>query len=193
MCIRDRDNSQLLGDLRTEMRSCQDLDALYSKLLSADHAAIRPDQKLNYVILLKDSIELASKLGSLLENNKVESRLLKEVKEICQNDAIEDIRELISTYINDDCTWASTNLDLQNQRSYAVKSGANGLLDVSRQIYKGIIDDIINEIESLSQRHSLNLQHSYDSTRGFFVKLKRQGITDISKLAPVFILSLIHI
>lgn len=182
-----QDNNQLLADLRAEMRSCQDLDALYSKLLSADHAAIRPDQKLNYVILLKDSIELASKLGSLLENNKVESRLLKEVKEICQNDAIENIRELISTYINDDCTWASTNLDLQNQRSYAVKSGANGLLDVSRQIYKGIIDDIINEIESLSQRHSLNLKHSYDSTRGFFIKLKRQGISDISELAPVFI------
>lgn len=59
----------------------------------------------------------------------------------------------LKKFLNDDSTWASTTLELENERSYAVKSGANGLLDKSRQIYKNVIDEIIGDIESLSGTH----------------------------------------
>jgi len=38
--------------------------------------------------------------------------------------------------INEDTNYAKQPLELRNQRTYAVKSGVNGLLDVARTVYK---------------------------------------------------------
>ena len=44
--------------------------------------------------------------------------------------------ELIDEAINDDVHYAKQPVELRNQRTYAVRSGVNGLLDVARQTYK---------------------------------------------------------
>jgi DNA mismatch repair protein MSH4 len=43
--------------------------------------------------------------------------------------------ELIDEAINEDTHYAKQPVELRNQRTYAVKTGVNGLLDVARQTY----------------------------------------------------------
>lgn len=181
------DQGRLLDGLRDQMKKLQDLDKLFAKLLSVDQAAVESEQKINYSILLKNSIAVAKNLREVLSEFELGSTLLKEAQEVFSHECIDQIEQLINNYINEDCIWASSPLELENQRCYAVKCGTNGLLDVSRQIYKSIMDEIIHEVEELSMAHCLNLDYSYDSKHGFFLKVKRQQVGSASSLPPVFI------
>lgn len=181
------DQDQLLDGLRFEMKKFQDLDKLFAKLLSVDQAAVKSEHKINYSILLKDSIAVTKNLRGLLSQTELESTLLTEARDVFSHECIDQIEQLINNYINEDCVWASSPLQLENQRCYAVKCGANGLLDVSRQIYKNIMEEIIHEVEELSVTHDIVLDYKYDSSHGFFLKAKRQQVGSASSLPPVFI------
>lgn len=180
-------DKDLLDSLRAEMKLFQDLDKLFAKLLSINQAAVRSEQKINYAILLKSSIIVAKAIQRLLNETGVEARLLKEARQIFSSECIIEIEEHINKYINEDCIWASSNLELENQRSYAVKSGANGLLDVSRQIYKNTIDEIMQEFEDISRTYDTPLDYNYDASHGFYIKIKRHDVGDVTSLPEIFI------
>ncbi|KOG99815.1 MutS family protein MSH4 [Saccharomyces eubayanus] len=181
-------NDDLLQNLRLEMKSLPDLDKLFSRLLCVNQAAIKPDQRINYVLLLKETLQSVKSLKTILNNETIKSRLIGETNKIFNNDANIEIEKLINEYINEDCVWASSTMQLLNQRSFAVKSDSNGLLDVSRQIYKEVKDEFFHEVENLSADHKINLDHNYDSARGFYLRIKRQDFTDnIAALPDIFI------
>ncbi|EDO17498.1 hypothetical protein Kpol_1058p35 [Vanderwaltozyma polyspora DSM 70294] len=174
-----------VDEIRKEMKSFQDLDKLFSKLLSINQIAIKPEQKINYVISLKDSIATSQKIQKILNRQKFESRLLIEIKEILNNNMLDQIKNDINKYINEDCSWASSNLELQNQRSYAVKSGANGLLDLSRKMYKNLTNEIVTVIEDIGIEYDLDVIQSYDSNKGFYIKLKKNTLGDMNNLPKI--------
>jgi DNA mismatch repair protein MSH4 len=64
--------------------------------------------------------------------------------------------------INEDTTYAKQPLELRNQRTYAVKSGVNGLLDVARTTYKEAMEDVY--------------QHSNELGCGFLVCCSQTGV-----------------
>lgn len=69
-----------------------------------------------------------------------------------------------------------------------MKSDSNGLLDVSRQIYKEVKEEFFREVEDLTAKNKINLDHNYDSARGFYLRIKRQEFTDdVATLPDVFI------
>ncbi|ODV95602.1 hypothetical protein PACTADRAFT_3293 [Pachysolen tannophilus NRRL Y-2460] len=176
-------NTSTLAALRELMKNFQDTDKLFNLLVSVK-TSTNNDQKINTVILLKQAVEISIKISKLLETTS--SSLLFEIKNICKHGDILKIQDLINEYINEDCSWALTTLDLRNQKCYAVKSGRNGLLDVSRQLYHNIIDDIIAMVDSLSEEFELDLDYKFDSTRGFYMRIKYfQG--DLNELPEVFI------
>lgn len=182
-----QNNPDFLNSFRMELKVLHDLDALFSKLLSFNHTVILPDQKLNYVILLKESIESATTLKRLFEESKFESKLLSEIMAIFSSDDISSIFDLINRYLNEDTRWASTPIDLQNQKAYAIKRGSNGLLDVLRQLYKSLTDDIMREVDSLRDKFGLNFSHGHDVNRQFYLKLKKKDINQLSDLDSCFI------
>ncbi|CAI4061000.1 hypothetical protein SKDZ_06G0620 [Saccharomyces kudriavzevii ZP591] len=178
----------LLQDLRLEMKSLPDLDKLFSRLLCVNHSAIKSDQRINYVLLLKETLQSVKSLKNILNNESTKSRLITETKRIFNNDANMEIERLINGSINEDCVWASSAIQLLNQRSYAVKSDSNGLLDVSRQIYQEVKEEFFREVDDLRSKNKINLDHNYDSARGFYLRIKRQDFTeDIASLPEIFI------
>lgn len=180
-------DNELLDSFRSELKSCHDLDALFSKLLANTQASIPPDQKINFVILLKNSIEITTVLKRYFDECGFNSALLKDIHKILSDEQIENISILINQYINHDTRWASTVLDLQNQKAYAVKSGTNGLLDVLRQLYKSIIDDVMKEVQNLSETYNLSISHGYDSVRRFYLKIRRIDLIPGAELHKTFI------
>ena len=65
---------------------------------------------------------------------------------------IANIANLIDQAINDDVTYQKRPVNLRNQRTYAVRGGQNGLLEVARQSYTEANQDAINHMEDLASK-----------------------------------------
>ncbi|SGZ38777.1 uncharacterized protein HGUI_00977 [Hanseniaspora guilliermondii] len=170
--------------IRKQLHNCKDLDYLFIKLLVGDigspedkHSvsSIKPDEVINFLIALKTSLESFKEIGQLLlcvDDNDQEIIILNEIKKNLNSPVIDEILEnIIKSCLNEDVHWATSNIELQNQRIYAIRSGSDGFLDVSRTLYQNIIDEVVKEIESLSTEFNLCIEQSFDDKRGFFLKL----------------------
>jgi DNA mismatch repair protein MSH4 len=72
--------------------------------------------------------------------------------QLCAPENIVPIQELVDSVINEDTTYAKQPLELRNQRTYAVNSGVNGLLDVARTTYKEAMEDAYEHASELSRK-----------------------------------------
>ncbi|KAB8336842.1 hypothetical protein FH972_021150 [Carpinus fangiana] len=78
----------------------------------------------------------------------------------------------VNTVLNDDVRYSKSPLDLRNNRTYAVKAGVNGLLDVSRTTYKENTDDVHTYVSELSEEHRIPIEVKFDNVRHFYLRLK---------------------
>ena len=179
--------ADLLEDLRTKMKGFQDLDILFTRLLSVNHAAIKPDQKINYVLMLKDALASIKSLSETMEGYTLQGTMLIEVQRVLENQFIRIIEDMITKYINSDCVWATSALEVQRQKTYAIKAGSNGLIDVSRDIYRSTIQEILEEIQQIGEKFNLDVNHDYDSTRGFYIKISKLTCPDVDGLPSALI------
>lgn len=93
---------------------------------------------------------------------------------------------LIDETINADITYQKSPLALRNQRTYAVKSGVNGLLDVARQTYKEVTGDIEEHINELGEEHELPLEIKYETARQYYIRLPAHALEE-RNLPDVFV------
>lgn len=96
------------------------------------------------------------------------------------------VQLLISENINADVAYQSQPLDLRNQRTYAVRSGVNGLLDVARKTYDESCQEVYSLIGHLNEEYELALDLKYDNLRQFYVRISLTDLDD-RELPPVFI------
>uniref|UniRef100_A0A093VNW4 MutS protein like 4 n=1 Tax=Talaromyces marneffei PM1 TaxID=1077442 RepID=A0A093VNW4_TALMA len=89
----------------------------------------------------------------------------------CATGNYELIKNAIDETLNDDVVYQRKPLDLRNQRTYAVKTGVNSLLDVARQAYKESNADAAELVSVLSERHNLTLELKYDTARSYYISL----------------------
>lgn len=113
------------------------------------------------------------------------STMLKGIRGYCASQHINPIRIMIDSVINEDTTYQSRPLDLRNQRTYAVKTGVNSLLDIARQTYKEAVTDAYHQVTTLGEDHSLSLELKYDPQRQFYIQLSAQEL-EHRTLPPVF-------
>ncbi|KAK0282897.1 MutS protein msh4 [Friedmanniomyces endolithicus] len=142
------------------------------------------EQAVNNVIMLKQFVSLIQPVFEALTGAR--STMLQEIRSLCASETIEPIRELINNTINEDTTYATQPLDLRNQRTYAVKSGVNGLLDVARLTYKEAMTDALQHMTDLSEEHNLPLQRKFENGRQFYMRLKADELEQ-RDLPAVFI------
>lgn len=108
------------------------------------------EEQLNQVLTIKAFLEAIPGLHRALAGAK--SALLVKIRALCDPDITMSILLTIRTVIESDVTFMKSPLDMRNQRAFAVKSGIDGLLDVSRQTYKELTEEIhvhTDEIQSL--------------------------------------------
>ena len=92
---------------------------------------------------------------------------------------------MIDEVINEDTTYAKQPLELRNQRTYAVKSGVNGLLDVARTTYKEASDDVYQHYSDLGQEYNIRLDLKYENARQFYIRVPSTEL-DGRELPPIF-------
>ena len=123
----------------------------------------------------------------MLEVIKSQSSLLRDIGNFLSNKALSGIIHVINTYINEDCVWANSHHELQKQKCFAVKSGSNGLLKASREIYRNISYAILDDIKLLNTKYPYSISHGYENKRGFFLKIKKAVDPEITDLPSIFI------
>ena len=169
-------------DVRLEMKSLVDLDNLFSYLCKKpkENIEVINQQKINFVLLLKKVLMSIVKIKDFIA--PLESNLVKEAHRILSCEDVESCLARIDEYINEDCTWVNTPVELRNQKCYAIKARHNGLLDASRQLYKTLVDEIIKEIEDLSEQYNISLYNKYDKNRGFYIFIKDYSLACLEEL-----------
>ncbi|KAB2100972.1 MutS 4 [Alternaria gaisen] len=141
------------------------------------------EQSINHIIMLKQFINSVRPVFEALTGTK--SVMLNNIREICAPENVAPVQELIDHVINEDTTYARQPLELRNQRTYAVKSGINGLLDVARTTYKEATEDAYQHSNELSQEHDIRLDLKYDTARQFYLKIATSELEG-KVLPPVF-------
>ena len=111
------------------------------------------EQAINQIIMLKQFVNSVSPVFEALTG--AASAMLDNIRELCAPENMAPVQELIDRVINEDTTYARQPLELRNQRTYAVKSGVNGLLDVARTTYKEATEDAFQHATDLSGKMSV--------------------------------------
>ncbi|CCU74515.1 hypothetical protein BGHDH14_bgh05173 [Blumeria hordei DH14] len=171
---------QALGELITNedifMGIRQVLKLIYDieKLLSSASQKINIKKlannlSINHILMLKSFVNVIPKISEAL--GEVKSSLLSTIRVNCCAENVLHIRQLIEEVINEDVSYQKTPLDLRNQRTYAVKYGVNGLLDVARQTFKEATEDVHQYIKDLNQKHEMNAETRFDKLRRYYLRV----------------------
>ncbi|KAK3718865.1 MutS protein msh4 [Vermiconidia calcicola] len=172
--------------VRQALKPVLDVDKILTQLILVplEPSVKDTEQAINNVIMLKEFLSLVKPVFEALVGSRCS--MLQEIRALCTSEKVEPILMLIDEVINEDTTYAKQPLDLRNQRTYAVKSGVNGLLDVARQTYKEGMTDALQHIADLDEEHGLSLQRKFDNTRQFYLRLKAEELEQ-RDLPAVFI------
>ena len=177
---------QMFFSVRDALKPVLDADKMLTQLIltPAQPSLKDTEQAINNVILLKQFVMLIQPVFEALTGSRCS--LLQEIREMCTSANLEPILALINGTINEDTAYAKQPLDLRNQRTYAVKSGVNGLLDVARQTYKEAMTDALQHMTDTIEHHGLPLQVKFDNTRHFYMRMPA-GELEQRNLPVVFI------
>ncbi|RCK59632.1 MutS 4 [Candida viswanathii] len=166
-------NEDILTGIRSLLKQTSDLEKMFTSFLDPK-SITGQDQAINNIILLKTALEKSFTVRKSLLF--MHSHLLVQIKQILEHDNIQLALDVINQYIRDDCQWANNSLELANQRANAIKLGVNGLLDVSRKIRETLLQEVSDYIANLSEEMEIPMEHRYESSRGFFIKIKEDRI-----------------
>ncbi|OQO09044.1 hypothetical protein B0A48_05935 [Cryoendolithus antarcticus] len=172
--------------VRQALKPFLDVDRILTQLIlvPAQPSLRDTEQAVNNVIMLKQFTSLIRPVFEALIGSR--SSMLLEVRNLCSSENVDPVQNLVNEVINEDTAYASQPLDLRNQRTYTVRSGVNGLLDVARQTYKEAMTDALQHISDLSEEHDLPLQTKFDNTRQFYLRLHAEDLAQ-RNLPAIFI------
>ncbi|PNS17676.1 MutS 4 [Sphaceloma murrayae] len=142
------------------------------------------EQAVNNILALKQFVSSVAPLHEALAG--CHKGILPDIKKCLHPRIVSPVLELIDGSINRDTIWAGKPVDLRNQRTYAVKAGVNGLLDVARTTFREAGQDAFDHMQSLATEHNLGLEFQFDTPRQHYFRLPLSEL-DERQLPPVFI------
>ncbi|XP_068214215.1 mutS protein homolog 4-like [Palaemon carinicauda] len=168
------ENPDLFFTLQSILGRFPDIDWLLSMCvqLPKEETEQRCELRLNYVIALKNTLELLDPLRMALE--EVSDPLLSSVKEAVKSQSLKDLLDMLREVLHEDARLVKGTASMRTQRCYAIKSDVNGLLDVARKIYSEIIDDITSHVEELAKELKLALRVGHNAARGFHISISQK-------------------
>lgn len=177
---------EMFFSVRSALKPFLDADKTLTQLILLPvQASLKvTEQSINNVIALKQFVGLVKPVFEALTGSR--SDMLVSIRSICDYENVEAVQALIDDTINEGTAYAKQPLDFRNQRTYAVKSGVNGLLDVARQTYKEAMTDALQHIAEMCEEHGLPLQTKFDNVRQFYLRLRADELED-RNLPPIFI------
>ncbi|KAI0841909.1 DNA mismatch repair protein-like protein MutS [Hypoxylon sp. FL0890] len=165
-------------EIRKALKGFVDMEKLLTMLVIVpNQASIQvSEQAINNILGVKAFITAVPSLYEALATARTD--LLIRIREICRPELTQPVTDLIAATINEDVTAMKSPLDMRNQRTYAVKSGVHGLLDVARQTYKEATEDVNQHIEDINKDHDVGAEIRFDRNRQFWLRLRQTDFED---------------
>lgn len=98
--------------------------------------------------MVKSFLEAIPELYAALQ--PATSALLMKIRDLCRPEIRRRTLDKIRNIIEADVTYMKSALDLRNQRTFAVKAGISGMLDVARQTYKELTEEIHKHVDEVN-------------------------------------------
>ncbi|ORY11225.1 DNA mismatch repair protein muts [Clohesyomyces aquaticus] len=170
---------------RAAMKNFLDVDRILTALIviPTKPTIQTSEQSINQVIMLKQFVTSINPIYEALTGAR--SSMLHNIREICASENLTPVQDEIDRVINEGTAYAKQPLELRNQRTYAVKSGVNGLLDVARTTYKEATEDAYQHSTELGQEYDLSVDLKYESVRQFYIRISASELEE-RPLPPVF-------
>ncbi|KAI0459329.1 muts domain V [Xylaria acuta] len=173
-------------DIRRALKEFADVEKLLTSLVIVPQQSSMSasEMAIDLVLGVKAFVIAVPQLREALA--AAQTDLLKRVYKICRPEVTQPVMDSITETINDDVTAMKAPIDMRNQRTYAVKSGVHGLLDIARQTYKEATEDVYQHVDELSKEHELVVAVKFDNRRKFWLRLEQNEVED-RQLPDVFI------
>ncbi|XP_076168816.1 mutS protein homolog 4 [Ptiloglossa arizonensis] len=126
------------------------------------------EQNLNYLLLLKNLLDVVPELEAALSS--AESDLLRRIKNKLLNPRFQLMKEKILEMLHSNARSVSGYTSSNMQRCFAIKAGINDLLDIARQTYCELIDDMKSMVENLASKYKLPLSLGCTTSLGYHVQ-----------------------
>ncbi|XP_013777928.1 mutS protein homolog 4-like, partial [Limulus polyphemus] len=189
-CVEElTENEELFFSLQAVLGRFLDVEHLLSLCIQIpkQENTRTAEQKITNIIYLKHTLELVEPLRAALDHSN--NPLFRTYYESLKDDRFEELLEIIHQVVHDDTRYQKGALNMRSQKCFAIKPNINGLLDVARRMYTESMDDIVEMIRQLGEKHNLPLKTNYNMLKGFYIQLycdRRSNIT-VKNLPPVFI------
>ncbi|KAF4445904.1 hypothetical protein F53441_10375 [Fusarium austroafricanum] len=171
-------NEEMFLEIRKALKLFHDMEKLLTKLIivptSADVQKV--EEQINQVLMIKSFLESIPELYTALA--PATSALLVKIRELCRPEITNQSLNRIRLTIEADVTYMKSALDLRNQRTFAVKAGINGMLDVSRQTYKELTEEVHKHLDTLNEDYRLGANLRYDNGRKYWLRMRAADFDD---------------
>ena len=127
------------------------------------------ESKINNFIGLKHVLDLVGPLHTVLLS--AESDLLVKTRRVLEDQNFIEMLQKIQAVIHDEARIKKGSAAMKLQRCFAVKKGLNGLLDLARQSYCEIVEEIEVKARSLTEVYGFPCRVGYNASRGYHVQM----------------------
>ncbi|CEI69168.1 unnamed protein product [Fusarium venenatum] len=171
-------NEEMFLEIRKALKLFHDIEKLLTKLIIVHTNATvqKVEEQINQVLMVKSFLEAIPELYTAL--GPATCDLLTKIRRRCCPEITNPILDKIRQTIEADVTYMKSALDLRNQRTFAVKAGINGMLDVARQTYKELTEEIHLHIDALNVTHKVNATLRYDNGRKYWLRFQAADFDD---------------
>lgn len=140
------------------------------------------ERNLNYALLLKHTLDVVPELKAALTT--AVSPFFKKVSENLKNKSYELMREEILRVIHPDVQSVKGYTSANYQRCFAIKPDISDTLDVARQTYFELIEDMHKLVETLAERYNMGFVIGCSANLGYHIEMKlpRNGKFDVKTL-----------
>ncbi|XP_050724012.1 mutS protein homolog 4-like [Eriocheir sinensis] len=162
-------NPDLFHTLQSILGRFPDIDWLLSMCVQMpkEDTEQRSEQRLNYVIGLKNTLELLEPLGMALV--AVADPFLASIRETVGHEGLQELLEVLRGVLHEDARLVKGAAAMRTLRCYAIRNGVNGLLDVARKIYSEIIDDITESVAAVGKQYGVPVRVGHNAALGFHI------------------------
>ncbi|KAL2889985.1 MutS protein -like protein 4 [Ceratocystis lukuohia] len=165
-------NEAMFIEIRQALQKFSDIEKILTKMVfvTTKVSLYESEQALNQVLMVKQFLESVPQVHAALLPAK--SPLLTKIRDLCRPEITHPVLAKILESIEPDVTYAKAPVELRNQRTFAVKRGINGLLDVARKTFKEGQEDIYSHFEELNSTLGVNAQLKYDPGRKYWLQVR---------------------
>ncbi|XP_076634761.1 mutS protein homolog 4 [Colletes latitarsis] len=180
--VANRSMQALLQPIVRRLYGADRLLALSTTPILQENNVQCAEQNLNYLLLLKNLLDVIPELESTLAPAK--SDLLQRIRKKLNDPRYQLMKERILETIHSDARSVSGYTSANMQRCFAIKAGINDLLDIARQTYCELIDDMKTMVENLTSKYHLPLSLGCNASLGYHVQAILPRNLDTERFNP---------